>query len=53
MKWEYRMIVAHGFLSEEQLNEFGEEGWELVCVIPGKDDTSEGLFHYFKRLKAN
>jgi hypothetical protein len=51
MKWEYRLISARGYLNEEQLNEFGEDGWELICVIFGKDVKGEGLFHYFKRMK--
>ena len=50
MKWEYKMIIAKGYLSEEQLNEFGADGWELICVIPGTDERATGMFHYFKRM---
>jgi len=49
-KWEYRIL----FLSEketsrdtEDLNTFGEDGWELVGVVQSK----RGLLGYLKREK--
>lgn len=40
MKWEYKIFSMEHFLSEdsnltveEQLNKYGEEGWELVGVL--------------------
>ena len=36
MKWEYKIIAAHAAaLSEDQLNELGAEGWELIGFNPG------------------
>lgn len=40
--WEYKVVVkdaaAHTLLSEEELNDLGLSGWELVGVVglPGK-----------------
>jgi uncharacterized protein DUF4177 len=37
--WEYKVILSHGISDqriiewEEELNRYGAEGWELVCVI--------------------
>jgi len=31
-KFEYRVLQAND-LTETLLNEFGKEGWELVCAI--------------------
>ena len=45
-KWEY-IIVKRGDISEENLNELGAEGWELVpvvlpqCNIPNSFDEIE------------
>lgn len=44
-KWEYRIISVHSRLSEENLNKYGEEGWELVNY-----DNNTWTYH-FKRLK--
>ena len=38
VKWEY---AVQWRLDEEQLNEFGEQGWELVMVVEN--------YFYFKR----
>lgn len=44
-KWEYKVIYTSGRLSEDELNKFGEDGWELV-------NYDYGTFTYhFKRLK--
>lgn len=45
-KWEYKIVKTFNKLSEEDLNRYGEEGWELVNYIEGY----ESLYH-FKRLK--
>lgn len=44
---EYRIINVHSRLSEEDLDKYGESGWELVDY-----DCSTMLYKYhFKRLK--
>lgn len=43
MKWQYAVTDK-----EEQLDEWGADGWELVSVIP---DNGRHLF-YFKRPQA-
>lgn len=47
MRWEYKTIEEK--MSNEQLNELGSEGWELVAVVsPG-----HFVLHYmFKRTLA-
>ena len=68
-KWEYQTIVLkrelkHGFTGTSfewkqpiDLNKFGEEGWELVTVVPVSDNQGSvgGLTHelryIFKRQK--
>jgi hypothetical protein len=42
-KWHY--YVRRGELTQDALNEIGKEGWELVSVDSGRD---ESVF-YFKR----
>ena len=42
-KYEYLCvsIMGEGKRTTEKLNEYGKEGWELVCGV--------ALWHYFKR----
>jgi hypothetical protein len=42
-KYEYLCvsILGNGPATTKQLNEYGKEGWELVCVV--------STWHYFKR----
>lgn len=35
--------------TNERLNEYGDEGYELVCVVPDPDQKGEQSFFYFKR----
>lgn len=44
-RWEYRIINVHSRLSEEDLDKYGESGWELVNYDYGT------LTYHFKRLK--
>lgn len=49
-QWEYASLRNDGPASREALNELGNDGWELVSVLQGKDT---GQFLYvFKRPKA-
>jgi hypothetical protein len=50
-EWEYRVVVKNvaeeGLLSEQELNELGKGGWELVGVaVP-----SSKVHFYFKRAR--
>jgi len=42
-KWEYKIALIFGSdkAREAKLNEFGQQGWELVCI--------GGRVFYFKR----
>jgi len=47
--WEYvtAPLIVHN--TKAILDTWGEDGWELVTVIPGPD--GKGLVAYFKRPK--
>lgn len=47
-KWEYRELFNDGAPNHAQLNQFGEEGWELVTVTQFTDRQTAA---YFKRPK--
>jgi hypothetical protein len=44
-KWEYRTVLAS---RNADLNQYGEQGWELVSAIPQPADQ---VAYYFKRRK--
>ncbi|MCM3925826.1 DUF4177 domain-containing protein [Frankia sp. AiPs1] len=50
-KWEYftAPLLIHN--TKQILDTFGEDGWELVTVIPAPTNP-EGLVAYFKRPKG-
>ena len=60
-KFEYKIFSFHSLAKDEidsktlrQLNELGEQGWELVSVAPAKkysvfDDPEYLLTAFFKR----
>jgi hypothetical protein len=50
-KWEYFTIPLLVHATKEILDNVGEEGWELVCVVPGP--TPESLVAYLKREKED
>lgn len=49
-KWDYKQIVRGDkdapTLSEDELNELGEEGWDLAAVFP----VGAGITYIFKRI---
>lgn len=48
-KWEYSTIPLIIHATKQILDQWGEDGWELVQVIPGPDNN--GLVAYLKREK--
>ena len=50
-KWEYNAVITHHPITKEELNELGEEGWELVDMLR---NVREGYFlNYVKREKSD
>lgn len=46
-KWEYATVPVPPHVAAEILNNWGEDGWELVCVFSPPDVG--GTVAYFKR----
>jgi hypothetical protein len=47
-RWEYMTLTHHAEAIRQELNTIGQEGWELVSIVPGQ-------FHFtafFKRPVA-
>lgn len=47
--WEYLTAPLLVHATKQILDNFGQDGWELVQVVPGPN--SENLVAYFKRPK--
>jgi hypothetical protein len=47
-KWEYATVPLISHALQEILNQWGEEGWELVQVV---ESQSTGTTGYLKRPK--
>jgi len=54
MKWEYlRVLYDRGELPPaDKLNAFGDDGWELVALVPGLNSSAKTTT-YFKREKQD
>lgn len=48
VKYEYKIVETRKILNEDDLNMYGENGWELVCIY---DETPFILNYNFKRIK--
>lgn len=48
-KWEYATVPLLVHATKQILDTWGEDGWELVTVVPGPN--SEQLVAYLKRVK--
>src|SRR6478735_3201329 len=48
-KWEYATIPLIIHATKQILDQWGDDGWELVQVVPGPDGN--GLVAYLKREK--
>jgi len=56
-KWEFRCHFGHRgdhMRTEQQLNQLGEEGWELIAAVPehGADDSIDVCFWLKRRLQS-
>ena len=50
-KWEYSTVPLLVHATKQILDTWGEDGWELVQVVPGPNNP-EQLVAYMKREKA-
>ncbi|MBD3689547.1 DUF4177 domain-containing protein [Nanchangia anserum] len=50
--WEYATIPLLTHNTKQILDTWGEDGWELVTVIPGPNGP-ENLVAYLKRKRDN
>ncbi|MGO0576476.1 DUF4177 domain-containing protein [Ornithinimicrobium panacihumi] len=48
-QWEYATVPLIIHATKQILDQWGEDGWELVQVVPGPDGTN--LVAYLKRPK--
>ena len=49
-KWEYATVPLMIHTTKAILDNWGEDGWELVTVLPGP--TGEQMVAYLKRPKG-
>ena len=49
-KWEYATVPLLVHATKQILDNWGDDGWELVAVIPGPN--SEQLVAYMKRERS-
>ena len=47
--WEYATVPLIEYVTKQILDQWGEDGWELVTVIPG---PTGGLVAYLKRPRS-
>ena len=48
-RWEYATLPLLIHATKQILDQWGEDGWELVTVLPGQ--TAEAPIAYLKRPK--
>lgn len=51
-KWEYHKYYSEALPAADELNDWGEDGWELVGIYEGTTRDFKGFISYFKRPKA-
>jgi hypothetical protein len=52
-EWEYFKYYSPTYPTAEELNDYGEDRWELVTIIEGTaGQLPEGFLSYFKRIRA-
>ena len=47
-KWEYQVAPILNHVAAQILNNFGQDGWELVTIVQGGANPDQ-LVGYFKR----
>ena len=57
-KWEYLAVASRNYLSDAQLNQYGEQGWELLSWYEARVNNPQdfggstlALHFVFKRPK--
>lgn len=50
-KWEYYRYFSETLPTAEEINDWGEDGWELVGIYEGAISNLKGFISYFKRPK--
>ncbi|GHC97435.1 MULTISPECIES: DUF4177 domain-containing protein [Nocardiopsis] len=55
-KWEYQSVALLSHATKQILDNWGEDGWELVSVVPaplpeGTDPRNQQYVAYMKRAK--
>ncbi|MCX6724173.1 MAG: hypothetical protein NT155_03340 [Candidatus Staskawiczbacteria bacterium] len=45
-KWKYQILMQEGVITENRLNGFGDEGWELCVALK---DTEHNTYFIFKK----
>ena len=50
-KWEYATVPLIVHATKQILDQWGEDGWELVQVVPGPGEVAN-LVAYLKRPKG-
>lgn len=51
-KWEYITLPLISHATKQILDQWGNEGWELVQVVPGPEGTTNPIA-YMKRKKID
>ena len=46
MHYEHKVLAAETLISEQQLDELGRDGWELITIV----QWEKKFYFYFKRL---
>jgi len=46
--WEYKVVSIDSPVLEKELNQLGEQGWELILLEQNQQFTNR---YYFKRVK--
>jgi hypothetical protein len=49
-QWEYATVPLIVHATKQILDQWGEDGWELVQVVPGPE--GQGLVAYLKRARS-